>query len=77
MLVLVAQFPSESRKKVPTVASVALYPFRANGGGLLETSCKGRRQGTPLNETPAHHSALCEHLGFQYLAQGYFGGTRT
>lgn len=41
MLVLVAQFPTESRKQVPTVASVALYPFRANGGGCWSLVAKG------------------------------------
>lgn len=29
------------------------------------------RQGTPLDETLAHRRALSEHLGIQYLAQGY------
>lgn len=43
-------------------------PFRVKGGCPC---CCGWSQATPLNEAPAHCTAQCEHLGVQYLAQGY------
>ncbi|XP_056912889.1 L-xylulose reductase isoform X1 [Takifugu flavidus] len=33
----------------------------------------GQRQGPPLDESPVHNRAQCEHLGVPYLAQGYHG----
>lgn len=43
-------------------------PFRAKGGCAC---CYGWSLGAPLNESPAHCTAQCEHLGTRYLAQGY------
>lgn len=37
----------------------------------------GRRQGTALDESPVHHSSLCEQLWVRYLAKGCSDGVLT
>lgn len=41
-------------------------------GRVCESTPAGPRQGTTLNELPAHCKALCGHLGVRDLAQGLF-----
>lgn len=43
-----------------------LYPSQGHGEAAY-----GCRQGPPLDESPAHRRAQCEHLWVWYLAQGY------
>lgn len=48
-------------------------PFGTPGTMLQPTPATyGQRQGTPLDKVPAAHMVALGHLGFQYLAQGYF-----
>lgn len=59
-----------------------LFPFFDSGIPLGVTgkvrepllAAQGQRQDT-LSESPAHLRAPYEHLGFQNLAQRYFGGS--